>query len=152
MKFKNKIMITIAGFSLMSSVANADIIFQHTPGAGQDYCSTTPGKWHGSGSASDGAIKCTYTGDVIVSATSNPTQFMMDVSMKKSSGSRACLANVNFTLPADCINNAITVKNEYADLNGILSNNGKTADFTGMIIIPDVGSFNVDYMHLDKQQ
>jgi hypothetical protein len=152
MTFKNTIMIAAAHLVLISSAANADIIVPYPQSGQQDYCSTTPGHWAGSGEVSKGSLKCYYTGDAVVSATADSTQFIMDISMQKSSGSKLCPEKESFTLPATCINNTIIIKNEDADLTGTLSNNGNNADFyNGTIIIPELGPLNVDYMHLHKQ-
>jgi hypothetical protein len=153
MKFKNILAMAIASLGLASISANADIIIKSTQGVAQDSCSNVAGVWTGKGTVSYGKLKCGYSGNAVVTASADPTQFIMNVSLDKTSG--ACPSHEEFVLPAVCKDGAIVIQNEDANLNGTLSNDGNTADLTGTVNIPIGGSVvtaNVDSMHLDKKQ
>lgn len=150
MKFKKTMMITVASLACISSVANANIILKGAAGD-KDYCSTIPGNWSGTGTIKSSNLTCNYTGTGVVRATANPSQFTMDVSMQKSSGSKLCPPDANLqNLSATCVNNTITMSEMGVDLTGQLTNNGNTASINGTVDVPAIGTVSAD-IHLTKQ-
>jgi hypothetical protein len=150
MKFKNTACIALANFILISSVAHADIILHQSSGE-QDYCSTIPGNWNGTGTIKSNSLTCNYSGSGTIRATANPTQFLMDVSMQRTSGSKLCPATESMqNIATNCANNVITISDMGVDLTGQLTDSGKNATVDGTMEVPGIGTVSAD-IHLSKQ-
>ena len=152
-----KIVVGLAlNLALLSTAANADILFNSMSG---DVCSSVPGVWTGTGTVTAKVlgvnVKCQYGGTALVTSTSNPYVFSVDVSLNLISG--ICPSDEHLVLTGNCdsATGAFALKSSEANLSGKVSEDGNTVEnLTGTVDIKIKGvtvTGHVSDMNLHKQ-
>lgn len=141
---------------LCTNLAWADITVTGTKGM-TSTCQDLVGRWLGSGDLSATIITpitCHYRGTANMYDLKSNGAFRVELSLHKESGSDLCSANEFLALGGMCTNNAITLKQPNAELQGSLSEEGRSMSLAGKIKLNIFGNpvyADIKNVNLKKQ-
>ena len=157
MKFKRAALAVVLNLAFISTATHADIIFK-TQKAGENLCDHVAGQWAGSGLVSAKIlgmkVSCEYQGAATVNPASTPYNYDVTVNLHKTSG--VCPNNETVVISGFCdpVAGRIVLRSSAADLSGMLSADGRSANLTGKASFPVMGqtvTADVERMLLNKQ-
>ena len=157
MKFKHAALAIALNLAFISTATHANIFFQSQPSAA-NICDRVAGSWAGSGLVSAKIlgikVSCEYQGTAMVNSRSAPYNYDVTVSLHKTSG--ICPDNETVTIGGFCdpVAGRIVLSSDAADLSGLLTADGRSANLTGKVKFAVMGqtvTADVERMLLKKQ-
>jgi hypothetical protein len=139
MKLKQFVM--LAGMTIFTQAALADIAVQSSSKALGQSCGSFAGRWVGSGTIKATVIfpiTCRYNGVADASVVpGSPNAFNVHVELSKSDG--VCPDHETIDLPGTCVNGAIHLQTNKANLHGSVNDAGNEARLEGSVVVELAG-------------
>jgi hypothetical protein len=138
---KLKQLVVLAGMTILTQSAFADIAVQSSSKAFGQSCSSFAGRWVGAGTIKATVIfpiTCRYNGVADASIVpGTPNGIAVHVELSKSDG--ICPDHETIDLPGTCVNGAIHLQTNKANLHGSVNDAGDEARLEGSVTVELAG-------------